>query len=148
MNFISESYELYPEDKCEELVKKGLLEIQKGKVSSALNTFKEIQKFFPNYSKTHFYLANLYSIQNEKQEALKSYSLAWEQREQFEEQEKHYVPYQSIFILLSMDQIPKYLLKTWIERAEEFYSDYSRNERMTIDFAKQVLQRKNEEKKE
>jgi tetratricopeptide (TPR) repeat protein len=144
MNFVSESYELYPEDKCQELVKEGLSQIKAGKVSSALKIFKEIQKFFPNYSKTHLYLANLYSIQNEKQEALKSYTLAWEQRDKFEEQEEHYVPYQSIFILLSMDQIPKDLLKTWIDRAEEYYFDYSRSKRMIIDFAKQVLQNKND----
>ena len=144
MNFVSESYELYPEEKCQELVKEGLSKIEKGDVSSAIKIFKEMQKFFPNYTKTHLYLANLYSIQDEKQEALKSYSLAWEQRDKFEEQEKHYVPYQSIFILLSMDQIPKDLLKTWIERAEDFYFDYSINERIIIDFAKQVIQRKSE----
>ena len=141
MNFVSESYELYPEDKCRELVKKGLSKIKRGDIFSALKIFKEIQKFFPNYSKTHLYLANLYSIQDEKQEALKSYTLAWEQRDKFEEQEDHYVPYQSIFILLSMDSIPKDLLKTWMERAEEFYFEYSRNEKMVIDFAKQVLQK-------
>jgi len=144
MNFITESYELYPEDKCQELVKKGLSKIEKGEVSTALKIFKEVQKFFPNYSKIHLYLANLYSIQDEKKEALKSYTLAWEQRDKLEEQEDHYVPYQSIFILLSMDSIPKDLLKIWVDRAEEFYFEYSRSERMMIDFAKQVLQNKND----
>ena len=98
-----------------------------------------MQKFFPNYSKTHLYLANLYSIQDDKEEALKSYTLAWEQRDKFEEKEEQYVPYQSIFILMSMDSIPQDLLQTWVERAEEFYSKYSRSERITIDFAKQIL---------
>lgn len=139
MNFVSESYELYSEDKCQELVKKGLSKIEKGDVSSAIKIFKELQKFFPNYSKTHLYLANLYSIQDDKEEALKSYTLAWEQRDKFEEKEEQYVPYQSIFILMSMDSIPQDLLQTWVERAEEFYSKYSRSERITIDFAKQIL---------
>ncbi len=142
MNFTSESYELYSEDKCKELIEEGLSKIEKGDVSSALKIFKEVQKFFPNHSKTNLYLANLYSIQDEKQEALKSYTIAWEQRDKLEKQENHYVPYQSIFILLSMESIPKDLLKIWIERAEEFYFEYSRSERIIIDFAKQILQSK------
>jgi hypothetical protein len=64
-------------------------------------------------------------------------------KEKLEEKEDHYVPYQSIFILLSMDPIPSEQLRIWVERAKEFYNEYKRSERVVIDFAMQVIEKEN-----
>ena len=121
-----------------ELIEKGLAEIKNGKISSAITIFKKIVKLFPKHALGHFYLANLYSIKDEKDKAINSFSEAWKCSNNLQEHFKN-IPSQTIFLLLSMDSPPKAALGTWVERAKEFYEDYPLKEKLMVDFAKRVL---------
>ncbi|NHK33096.1 MAG: hypothetical protein FK730_17235 [Asgard group archaeon] len=121
-----------------ELIEKGLTEIKKGEISSAIITFKKLVKLFPKHARGHFYLANLYSIKDEKNKAIDSFANAWRHSNNLQEHFKN-IPSQTLFILLSMDPPPKAILNTWVERATEFYEEYPLKERLMVDFAKRII---------
>jgi tetratricopeptide (TPR) repeat protein len=120
------------------LIEKGLAEIKQGDINSAIITFKQVVKLFPKHALGHFYLANLYSIKDEKDNAVKSFSSAWKYSNNLQEHFKS-IPCQTLFILLSMDPPPKDDLGTWVERAKEFYEDYPLKEKLMVDFAQRII---------
>jgi tetratricopeptide (TPR) repeat protein len=121
-----------------ELIEKGLEEIKNGEINSAIIIFRKVVKLFPKHALGHFYLANLYSIKDEKDKAIDSFSEAWKCSNNLQEHFKN-IPSQTLFILLSMDTPPKAVLGKWIERTKEFYEDYPLKEKLMIDFAKRIL---------
>ena len=105
-----------------ELTEKGLAEIKRGEIDSAIITFKKVVKLFPKHALGHFYLANLYSIKDEKNYAIESFTNSWKYSNKLQEHFKN-IPSQTLFILLSMDQPPKDDLGMWVERAKEFFEE-------------------------
>jgi tetratricopeptide (TPR) repeat protein len=124
-------------------VEEGLGKIKEGEIVSAVKMFKEITATYPEKSEAHFYLANLYTILDEKEKAVESFTKAWECKKELLNYQKR-IPYKTIFVLLSMETIPKDRLEIWIKRAKRFYKEYPTNERMIIDFAKRINNRKEE----
>lgn len=120
------------------LIERGLAEIKKGEISSAIITFKKVVKLFPKHALGHFYLANLYSIKDEKINAVESFTNAWKHGNSLQPHFKN-IPKQILFILLSMDPPPKNDLGIWVERAKEFYEEYLSKEKLMVDFAQQIL---------
>ena len=121
----------------EKMVEEGLGKIKEGEIVSAIEKFKEITKTYPKKSGAHFYLANLYTILDEKEKAVESFTKAWDSKKELQNYQKR-IPYKTIFVLLSMEEVPKKRLEIWLKRAKRFYEEYPTNERMIIDFAKRV----------
>ncbi|NPD89688.1 MAG: hypothetical protein HGN29_13335 [Asgard group archaeon] len=120
------------------LMEKGLTEIKQGEIGSAIITFKKIVKLFPKHALGHFYLANLYSIKDEKNNAVESFTSAWKYSNNLQGPFKN-IPSQTLFILLSMDPPPKGDLGTWVERAKEFYEEYPLKEKLMVEFAQRII---------
>jgi len=120
------------------MIEKGLDEIKQGEIDSAIITFKEVVKLFPKHSLGHFYLANLYSIKDEKNNAIKSYTNAWKFSNDLQAHFKN-IPSQTLFILLSMDTPPKDHVEKWVKRAKEFYEEYPLRDKLMIEFAQRIM---------
>ncbi|GAH09646.1 unnamed protein product [marine sediment metagenome] len=121
-----------------ELIEKGLAEIKQGEIGSAIFTFKKVVKLFPKHALGHFYLANLYSIKDEKNSAVESFTNAWKHSNNLQKHFKN-IPSQTLFILLSMDPPPKDDLGKWVERAKEFYEEYPLKEKLMVEFAQRII---------
>ena len=65
--------------------------IQNGRISPANQILREIVETYPEDALPYLYLANLYSIQDEKEEALGKYHQAWEMREKLHNR-THLIP--------------------------------------------------------
>ena len=87
--------------------------IQNGKISPAIQILREIVETYPEDALPYLYLANLYSIKDEREEALGKYNQAWEMREKMQNQ-THLIPYQTIFLLLTFEPVPIEQLKFWL----------------------------------
>ena len=112
--------------------------IQNGKISPAIQILREIVETYPEDALPYLYLANLYSIQDEKEEALGKYHQAWEKREKLQNS-THLIPYQTIFLLLTFEPVPKDQLKFWLERASDYYDLYDFESRLILNLAKEIL---------
>ena len=113
--------------------------IQEGKISPAIQMLKEIVKTYPDDALPYLYLANLYSIQDEKEEALGKYHKAWEMRENLQNR-THLIPYQTIFLLLTFEPIPIDQLKFWLDRAADYHELYDLESRLIINLAKNIVE--------
>lgn len=124
------------------LINQGLIEVRKGEVETAINTFSQVVKLFPKHSLAHFYLANLYTIRDDKEQALSFFGKSWNLGNNLQ---NHYqlIPSKSLFLLLSMDPVPTKDLETWVQRAAEFYDEYTVKEQLMINFANQKLKEAN-----
>ncbi len=120
------------------LIEKGLVDIKKGEINSAIATFKESIKLFPKNASGHFYLANLYSIKDKKTQAVEEFNMAWKYGNNLQKYFRN-IPHQILFVLLSMDTQPKEEIGEWIERAKEYYEEYATEEKIMIDFAKRII---------
>jgi len=113
--------------------------IQDGKISPAIQMLKDIVKTYPDDALPYLYLANLYSIQDEKKEALGKYHKAWEMKEKLQNR-THLIPYQTIFLLLTFEPIPMDQLKFWLEKASAFHELYDFESRLIINLAKRIAE--------
>ncbi len=112
--------------------------IRNGKISLAIQILREIVKTYPYDALPYLYLANLYSIQDEREEALGKYNQAWEMRKKLQNR-THLIPYQTIFLLLTFEPVPKDQLKFWLERAKDYYELYDFESRLIINLAKEIV---------
>ena len=115
--------------------------IQEGKISPAIQILKDIVKTYPDDALPYLYLANLYSIQDEKEAALTKYHKAWEMKENLKNR-THLIPYQTIFLLLTFEPIPMDQLKFWLERASSYHELYDFESRLIINLARNIVDEK------
>ncbi|MCG3220890.1 MAG: hypothetical protein H7641_05870, partial [Candidatus Heimdallarchaeota archaeon] len=78
----------------------SLNSIQKGYFSPAITILKDLINDFPETALPYLYLANLYSIKDEKWKALDKFNQVWELRESLPTL-THLIPYQAVFLLLT-----------------------------------------------
>jgi hypothetical protein len=120
------------------LLESSLNSIQNGYLSPAVGILKEIINGYPETALPYLYLANLYSIKDEKWKALNKFNQVWELRNNLPSL-IHLIPYQAVFLLLTFEPLPKDHLKMWFCRALDFYDLYDYEHRLIINLAKQIL---------
>ena len=121
------------------LLDTSLNSIQNGHLTPAIKILKDIIDDYPETALPYLYLANLYSIKDEKWKALNKFNSVWELRENLPTL-THLIPYQSVFLLLTFDPIPKDYLKMWFCRALDFYDLYDYESKLIVNLAKQILE--------
>ena len=117
----------------------GLNLIQQGEVDSAIKFFQELSLSDLSSNLTYFYLGNLHTIRDELEIAISYYSLAWEMNSNLE-----LAPHLSakvLFILISMNNPDKEILKLWLKRANSFLHSYSCDELLVVDCAARLLEK-------
>ncbi len=113
--------------------------IQEGNISPAIQLLKDIVKIYPDDALPYLYLANLYSIQDEKEAALGKYEKAWEMKDNLQNR-THLIPYQTIFLLLTFEPIPIDRLKFWLNRASNYHELYDFDSRLIINLARNIVE--------
>ena len=121
------------------LLDTSLNSIQNGHLSPAVTILKDLINDYPETALPYLYLANLYSIKDEKWKALNKFNNVWELRDNLPSL-THLIPYQAVFLLLTFDPIPKDYLKMWFCRALDFYDLYDYESRLIINLARQILE--------
>ena len=123
------------------LLEAGLTTITECQIDPAIKIFNEIKSLYPEDPQAYFYLANLHNIKDQKTEALKNYELAWRHGED-SLTNSHIIPYQAIYLLMSKEEKSEKDLSKWVERAEQFYNNYTEEKRKLVDLTKQVVGKK------
>ncbi|MBY9000930.1 MAG: hypothetical protein KGD64_08460 [Candidatus Heimdallarchaeota archaeon] len=123
------------------LLEAGVSTITENQIEPAIKIFKEIKELYPEEPQSYFYLANLHNIKDQKNEALKNYELAWEFGKD-SLTNGHIIPYQALYLLMSIEEKTEDELSKWVERAEPFYNSYPEEKKKLIDFTKQMVRKK------
>ena len=122
-----------------QLLTLGLSLIQQGEIDSAIRFFQELSLSDLSTNLTYFYLGNLHSICDEPELAIGYFSLAWETNSDLELAARLTV--KVLFILASIENPDKEILKLWLNRAKEFISSYSCDELLILDYTERLLEK-------
>ncbi|TFG09184.1 hypothetical protein EU534_02370 [Candidatus Heimdallarchaeota archaeon] len=122
-----------------QLLTLGLNLIQQGEIESAIRFFQELSLSDLSTNLTYFYLGNLHSICDELEIAIGYFSLAWETNSDAELAAR--LPVKVLFILASINNPDKEILKLWLNRAKRFIHSYSCDELLVVDYTERLLEK-------